>query len=679
MTILTEAQIAELYRNLPETEKERISAMVAAASSTALPARISGERQRRKNCSHRVLGRLLFEHDGLDGQPRPLHNIWIELWDRDLGADDLLGLGESGRDGRFEIWYDPSDAGRLDRPDLELRLFELSHYTREGRVEHAKRLIYAEYGEENVSEQTYDFGDVRVPYWEYDPETPTPRLMVVQHGTPPQGFAPARTMVMVKNLMPLELKKRKHLLIHSLDADKPSLEQVQADYPDCLTLRLERERPGYTRGDEFFGERILNGMSASVMDRDPADPQLFWIHHHWNSYEHDGEHAAPNVDIWLELRGEKLYPVKIQLQFRRRGDLSAQPRMEEPLLFTPQDGERWLQAKRVARVSAALSAEMDMHLGQTHLNVEQYAVAAYRNFRKSPLRFLLLPHLKEVVLINQEADRWLLGKDGYVTRGTALTADAWGKRLRQTLGMLDWKNWRPRRVISPSHHYARAAHLFWEVITEFVESFFAENETGIRDHWYEVHRFSRDLVEHSVPFFLCEFLRRKLLPDGKFDPQANTWFDTSERMDLTLPRPEVEGQPVAVQPVTLSDESDDDGMENMKQVARYAIFHATFFHSWPNSRQLDDCGELLYNGLGLRHGDHGVLAPESDHSIAPPPHHASEQLWFASALTKTEFGFIMTNEERDVHPKFIELLRARRSEFADLGVDIYRIQSRVNI
>jgi hypothetical protein len=39
----------------------------------------------------------------------------------------------------------------------------------------------------------------------------------------------------------------------------------------------------------------------------------------------------------------------------------------------------------------------------------------------------------------------------------------------------------------------------------------------------------------------------------------------------------------------------------------------------------------------------------------------------------------MTNEEGDVHPKFIELLRARKSEFADLGVDIYRIQSRVNI
>jgi hypothetical protein len=73
------------------------------------------------------------------------------------------------------------------------------------------------------------------------------------------------------------------------------------------------------------------------------------------------------------------------------------------------------------------------------------------------------------------------------------------------------------------------------------------------------------------------------------------------------------------------------------------------------------------------------MVPESDWSVAPPPDRASELLWFANALTKTEFGFIMTNEDHDVHPLFRNLLRARRSEFADLDVDIYRIQSRTNI
>ena len=680
MNSLSAEKIAELYRGLPETEQQRISELIAAASTVSLPNLGSKAKARRANCSHRAIGRLLFEAQGTDGLPRPMHNMWVELWDRDIGGDDVLGTGESDAEGKFEIWYDPADAGALDKPDLELRVYELNHYYRAGKVEFAQKLIFAQPGDDNVTVQTYEFGDVRVPYWEYDPDAPTPRLMIVDNSSPPQSFGPGRTLVMLKNLAPLELKKRKHFLMNKANPDKPSLQDIQKDYADCLTLKLEREQPGYTRSDEYFGERMLNGMSASIMDRDPRDPKLFWIHHHWNRYQQDGEHAAPNVDMWFELRDGKLVPVKIQLQFRLRSDLGANPQMEDPLTFTPIDGDAWLQAKRVARVSAALSAEIDVHLSQTHLNTEQYAVAAYRNLRKSPLRFLLLPHLKEVVLINHEADKWLLGPRGFVTRAAALTAEAWGERVRQNVGMLDWKNWQPRRAICDDHRYAHAANLFWEVVSEFVNDFFKQNIDGIVSQWYEVHRFSRDLIDHSVPAFLCQFLRRALLDQsGQWRPDAEKWFEGRERMDLTIPRHEVDGRPIAVQPITSSDHPDEEGIENMKQVARYVIFHATFFHSWPNSRQLDDCGEILYSGLGLRYGNEGVMAPESDLSIAPPPAHASEQLWFANALTKTEFGFIMTNEDRDIHPKLPQLLRARREAFADLGVNIYKIQSRTNI
>ena len=509
MTILSANKIAQLYRELPETEQERVSEIVAAASSFSLPAVTPANKARRENCSHRAIGRLLFENDGGDGNPRPLHNMWIELWDRDFGTDDVLGTGETDAQGHFQIWYDPADAGAFDKPDLELRVFELNHCYKNGKVQFDKKMVYAVEGDDNVTAQTYDFEDVRVPYWEYDPEAPTPRLMVVENSSPPQSFGPGRTLVMLKKLAPLELKKRGHFLRNKLNSCQPSLAEIQEDYSDCLTRRLEREQPGYTRGDEFFGERILNGMSASIMDRDPSNPDLFWIHHHWNSYEHDGEHAAPNVDMWFELREGKLFPVKIQLHFRQRDDLSDHPNMEQPWTYTPADGDTWLQAKRVARVSAALYAEIDVHLAQTHLNTEQYALAAYRNIRKSPLRYLLLPHLKEVVLINHEADTWLLGEQGFVTRAAALTAEAWGRRVRQTVGTLDWKNWRPRRAICEKHDYAHAANLFWEILTEFVDDFFAANIAGIREHWYEVHRFSQDLVEHSAPAFLCQFLRAR--------------------------------------------------------------------------------------------------------------------------------------------------------------------------
>ena len=74
-----------------------------------------------------------------------------------------------------------------------------------------------------------------------------------------------------------------------------------------------------------------------------------------------------------------------------------------------------------------------------------------------------------------------------------------------------------------------------------------------------------------------------------------------------------------------------------------------------------------------------MLSPESDASIAPPPLQASEQVWFAWLLSKGNYGFLMRNEERDIHPKLIELLRQRKDAFAALGVDIQTIQSRTNI
>ena len=54
------------------------------------------------------------------------------------------------------------------------------------------------------------------------------------------------------------------------------------------------------------------------------------------------------------------------------------------------------------------------------LNVEQYAIAAHRNLRRSPLRWLLMPHLREVVLINHSASKFLIGPSGYITRASDL-------------------------------------------------------------------------------------------------------------------------------------------------------------------------------------------------------------------------------------------------------------------
>ena len=108
---------------------------------------------------------------------------------------------------------------------------------------------------------------------------------------------------------------------------------------------------------------------------------------------------------------------------------------------------------------------------------------------------------------------------------------------------------------------------------------------------------------------------------------------------------------------------------------------ATFMHTWINEHQYDDLGEVLYSCGGLRFGNHesGVLGPEDDLNIAPSLKIATQQLWFANFLSRTEYGFITKNEDGDVNPLFTELLEKQREAFAKIGVDIDDIESRTNI
>lgn len=618
-------------------------------------------------------GRFLFEFRTPSGRDKPLHNMYVELWHRDV-IEVFLGCATTARDGTFEVWYDATDLG--GRVNLELRLFESQHsYTREGDLQLVNRLAFTLPGARGVTDSAFAFGDLRVPYWEYDPADPMPRALIVEQGDPPQSYAPGRSMLMLKAVAPIEVIKQKHLMEYRLTGKGPSIDRIQRDYPESVTVRLERERPGYTRTDEYFGERMLNGMCASVFDRDESNPGRFRIYHHWNSYEQDGVHALPNVDMRFEVRDERLYPVQITLHLREPG-VTAPNAPTQRLTFTPDDGERWMQAKRIARVSAAMVAELDNHLTTTHLNTEQYAIAAYRNLRKNPLRFLLFPHLKEVVLINHSGNDFLMGERGYFTTASALTLESVKLRIRQVMGTLDWKNWRPIQPICETHSYAKAANLFWDALSEYVDDFFEQYAEEIAEHWYEVHMFSRDLVEHSPPDFLCRFLTGAVA--GR-PAEARRWFTTDERMDVDIPRYVVNGVPRAVQPVTQSDVPASSDIENMKQVCRYTIYHATFKHTWANARQYVDGGEILYNCLGLRYGENGLFVPESDHSVAPPPDRASQLLWISYMLSRSVYGHIMRNEDHDINPAFLETLEERRAEFAAVGLDIDTIQSRTNI
>ena len=668
--LLDPSELARWYANLAPDERAAVSRELA-PRVRALPAlRASRDPS---TLPAVATGRLVFELDGPQG-PIPLHHLKVELWDRDPGApDDYLGEGLTDDDGSFTIRYDPADAGIGDLPDLELRFFEPQHtFRKDGRVVETWRRIGAERGPDDHGGLHYDFGTIRQPYWEYDPSTSLARLLVTEQGTPPTDYAPGRALAMLKAVAPIEVIKRRHLLQVRLGM-APSVEQIQADYPEPITVRREREAPGSTRSDAFFGERLLNGMFATVMDRDPevpGDPQAFRLYFPWNAYEQDGVHCLPEVDVRLRLEEGHVLPTRIILGLREPGATAPGSPLTRRT-FTPEDGAGWESAKRIARVSATLDTELGNHLGQCHFNIEQYAIAANRNLRRNPVRWLLMPHLREVVLINHSANGFLVGPTGYITRASALTQQGVETRLLHLMGSYDWKGFTPAVPVCEGHRYAHAGQLFWRVLGEHIDTFFAEHGSEVEAQWREVRRFSDELVAHSVPAFVCRYLRARV--PGKDAP----WFERSERMDLdekTRPPP-----PRAVSAVTHTDVPQPGEMEALKRLCRYVIFFATFRHAWANNLQWEDAGEVLYACLGLRWGKDGFLAAEDDPSVAPPPEQATEMLWISWMLSKTNYGFILANEEDDVHPRLVELLRARTAEFEALGMDIRTISSRINI
>ncbi|MEM9338606.1 MAG: lipoxygenase family protein [Bacteroidota bacterium] len=641
------------------------------------------------NPDHLVTGHLTFG-SRVDDVDSPIFNMHLELWARTFwGGYRKLSQGKSDREGKFRLAYDLFYVHRYHIAKVWLAVYQTGyeHFTKAGRPTPE----YTEFKRVRIRKGDlvgieYCCRQVQLLYWEYRKDTPLPRVVIKSHDkNAPDKYSPGYNEELAKTFVPIELIKRKHLTMvrmgHGL-----THQQIVADYPENLTVCMEKKQPGITRGDDWFGRRMMNGMYACDFDRDPKNPDLYWVHHHWGSYEKTHHnYAMPDVDLWFKLKADGLpTPVKITLT----GPLTAQEKdSKQKRTFTPDDGEKWLAAKRISRVSAALHAELAHHFAGTHINTEQYAIACFRHLKLNPISGLIKSFLRSVVLVNHTAERILVG-NGYITSACALTPKGIDQVVYKTMGTLDWKNYRPMQPISEAHTYAKAGNLFWEVVDGFVSNFIDDpiNREQILAHWFEIYCFSEDLVNHSVPFFLCDYLQHALF-DGekKFKNNgASDWYHQHHRMDLSENRPEVSGIKKAVSRITDKQEGTevtDEELNQLKQVCTYIIYQATFGHTWSNSKQYDDIGEVLYCSLGIRFGKgpDGVMGPESDYSIAPDLIRSTQMMWWSNVLSKPQHGFIMADEDGDVPSDLKERLEKHRQAFADLDLDIDMIQSRANI
>jgi hypothetical protein len=635
----------------------------------------------------RLVGRIVFAGDR--GQGPPIHNLHLEFWGRTYWfAWRKISEGRTDAKGCFALPFPLRAARNLSMRSLSLEIQKTTRVYFEDDAPHFHFDLFnaIPVAKSDLIGLDYNLRTIRLDYWLYDPGAVTPRAVVDDSGSP-ETYSQGREDALIEQVIPLEITKIKHLTQIELAPDTLTIEDIENDYPLNLTRCIEKRLPdharGYTRGDDWFGERMMNGMNRGSFVPDAARPGHYWIRYFgacW--YDINNLYALPDVAILFKLKDDGL---PIPLEIRLTGQLSRSD--HDPFhtrVFCPADGDAWLQAKRVARVTGAFCTEVEEHFAGTHLNTEQYAVAAYRNLRLNPVAWLLLPHLKEVSRINHTADKELIG--GYIPTATALTRAGLQQRTRDILGLQDWRGWRPMEAISPAHTCAKAESLFWDVLGEYVDGFFRRHEDGIKRHWGEIQRFADDLVTHSVPVFLTA-PRDAPPPDPRYQELAAERLNYCSQQygfDPHLPRETIHRELKTVSRITAActyGAASPLDWQNLKDACRYIIMQGTYMHTWINEHQYDDLGEVRYSCGGLRFGDRpsGIMAPESDNDIAPDLTRSTQMVWFTNFLSRTEYGFITRNEERDVDPLLIRLLEERREEFKALEVDIDSIESRTNI
>ncbi len=666
-----------------------------------------------------IVGSLV--HAGRADENAPIGNIrvifWVRTW---LLQWQKLAEARTDANGNFELPYNLRSAKRWMVFKTVFEVYQTSYrYTAPGQKHYHYELFYSQkLPTRDLVGMRYNLRAIQLFFWEYRVDAPVPRVAIKDHDKDaPQYYSQGRVDALSQQMVPIELTKLDHLETIAERPSKLTIQDIQHAYPANLTVCMEKKQPGITRSDIWFGLRMMNGMGAATFVPDSQNPRHYWTH--WYGacdYEThvEREYAYPTVRIRFYLNDDGvMMPDEIQLV----GPLTrTETDPWKTRKYTPADGEQWMQAKRVARVTAALSNELDDHFTGTHLTTEQFAIAAYRNLQLNPLAALLFPHLKEVVLINHSADSMLIGpakppkprsmirdggllvwlqdridrffnrlafeSGGYIPQATALTSDGIAKRTRDLMGVQDWKSWQPMKPLSEYHTFPRAQTCYWEMLGKYVDEFFDNNLVAIKEHWHEITGFSSDLVKHSVPLYLSNVDLERLNPEARaLAEERLQWYQYRYHIDLSSSRETIDGELKTITPITQSQQFNDEDLKNLKAACRYIIMMSTFMHSFVNEHQYDDIGEVLYNSLGLRFGDgeSGVMSPESDVSIAPDLTRSTQMMWFSNLLSRTEYGFIVRNEEGDINPLLIDLLKEQSQTMADNGMPIENIESRTNI
>ena len=389
------------------------------------------------------------------------------------------------------------------------------------------------------------------------------------------------------------------------------LQQIPS--PTLMPANMTRTRPDKF-SDDFFVDRRLNGFNPGKFNYVENQPWQYVIRFDCRKYEIEPSGILPaEIEARFVVKDETLKVHSIQYELN-----------QECVTNQPGDSD-WQWAKRLFRSAEFVFQEAQSHLARTHINVEQYAMAYYRNISDNPIRLLLEPHFEGLLNINKLGANIIFGENGIIPQASALNAEQVESLLKEEVSRLNYQTWHPRsQFLRPqdrikTNHFDRAALAAWEVFETYVDQFFDKYKLPIRELWSEIELMSQDLVAHSV-----------LLPEYGTLAIAN--------------------------------------LKDLKKLCVYVIYLSTFLHSWVNYKQYDDGGDVDYASLGLWDSHHPEYKPED------VTQRQIQQVLIAWTLSNVKYNPIMENGS----PLLKQLLWERRDDIQP-GLPLEHIMMSIHI
>jgi hypothetical protein len=521
-------------------------------------------------------------------------------------------MTETDEEGRFQIYAEQKHL----TPEMKILLLD-----KPWELEGGRKILYEK--EIAYKSHTIKTGPIKVNFWNY--RNDIPRLDKSSQSS--QSF----TELFLDRIAIVAAKFDSIGLRLHLERNQNDPSKIDRCYNDSLTHYIEKISPGKTRNGEWMGIRVLNGFAACPL-RKGSKPHKFQVVYNWDGISFQPGLELPNACLRLKLKSEKLIAYRVDLQWKNK-----------PWSCFKQHDEDFNEALKAFRSAYANAGEVDEHQAAVHINLEQYALAAFRNLRKSPLTKLLFPHLKNLAALNDYND----APDSRLSIRTALSQDGVEKRIKERLGSLDWEGFKPRMPISSQDSYALAGSLAWKIIGEWVDIFTNDYRDEILIHYNEWYNFSEDLVEHSVPY-------RPL--DGE---DLKVWADLSEIDPSKAPRIQRNGVLKAVRPPASSPEFNEADFAKLKQVCRYIIYFAVFKHSWIQNLVHADLGNFDY-----------AVIKNRGWKVKPEPKDLLEQMERVHIHTNMKFGSVNDKEVYDVDQQFIDLWLNFEKEFESMGFKV---------